>query len=848
MTLESVEPNRRQLPSVPEVIAAICQSFRQKEVVVFAGAGISFHSGVPMVSQLVPYLLEKLGLSEDVKTAVWNEVTGLQMPFEAFLEILQEHCDISQILSAFGGDGTQSDGIDPTIDHIFLAKLVKAGYLATIVTTNFDRLIERALQQEGMSAEEDYRLYYREEDLSRIDWAPESVRLVKIHGSIDDRESMVVTLRRIAGQLFSTSRKPVVDHVFSRGGHKKVLILGYSSSDFFDISPFIEALVENQKVVAYVEHSTVGASVEAISARETKNPFRLFADGYRIFCNTDELVRALWRNLFGEEWVEQSCAHSRRTLWRDSVDSWYSGLGDLRRRETISLMIAGKILFQGHNYDRARECLEKALEIGMPMNDIPLEGFLIGQIGHVAYLQGDKHTAHHYHCLALQISREIGDQSLEVRQLRELADVEVQYDDDYEAGRLRQQALQLAKEIGDRVEEAKILTILGTRCQTERKYVEAIDRYTYSLELLKKIGDKNGEISVACKLGSTCSGMGDLEAALQHYVYALKTSGDLGIRQSGRVDIYLALGAICEALDLVSDTIEYYQRALQSIREEGDKEGEVLLLPRLVFAHNRAGNQLLAQRYHEEAIEVAKARVAMQTSVSALCSIVGEYHKQAVRYAVESNEKLRFFEYLYNEYRLLGDLARAGESCRVAMATARELSFSKEEERFKRLLIGLRTDELWSRGRCAARRRTNMATIYHQVSINAPVAKVYEAISTTDGISTWWDKQTPVQTDRGLVLEHYPGPEHGVVQLRVVELVPDKRIEWECISTHPKSSPASVWTGTHFIFELADTGGATTVDFYQTGYDERSEFFEFNSSAWGQVLQNLKQVVESRHG
>lgn len=87
-----------------------------------------------------------------------------------------------------------------------------------------------------------------------------------------------------------------------------------------------------------------------------------------------------------------------------------------------------------------------------------------------------------------------------------------------------------------------------------------------------------------------------------------------------------------------------------------------------------------------------------------------------------------------------------------------------------------------------------MATIRHQVFINAPVAKVYEAISTPEGISTWWDKQTPIQTDRGLVLKHNPGPEHGVVQLRVVELVPNKRVEWECISTHPKSSPARLYS------------------------------------------------------
>jgi uncharacterized protein YndB with AHSA1/START domain len=147
-----------------------------------------------------------------------------------------------------------------------------------------------------------------------------------------------------------------------------------------------------------------------------------------------------------------------------------------------------------------------------------------------------------------------------------------------------------------------------------------------------------------------------------------------------------------------------------------------------------------------------------------------------------------------------------------------------------------------------------MAAIHHQVLINAPVGTVYEAISTADRIGTWWDKQTPTQTDLGLVLEHNPGPEHGVVKLRVVALVPNKRVEWECISTHPKSSPASAWTGTHFIFEMVerDNGAkpnqvrATSLDFYQTGYDERSEFFGSNNSAWAEVLQNLKQVVGSQ--
>jgi len=141
--------------------------------------------------------------------------------------------------------------------------------------------------------------------------------------------------------------------------------------------------------------------------------------------------------------------------------------------------------------------------------------------------------------------------------------------------------------------------------------------------------------------------------------------------------------------------------------------------------------------------------------------------------------------------------------------------------------------------------RLDMKTIQHELSIDAPVARVYDAIATADGISTWWDPQTPRQTDLGLVLEHNPGPEHGIVQLRVVDRVPNTRIEWECISTHPASSPASAWTGTHFIFELSGHDTATDLDFKQTGYDDSSAFFNTNKDAWGQVLQNLKRVVET---
>jgi hypothetical protein len=152
-----------------------------------------------------------------------------------------------------------------------------------------------------------------------------------------------------------------------------------------------------------------------------------------------------------------------------------------------------------------------------------------------------------------------------------------------------------------------------------------------------------------------------------------------------------------------------------------------------------------------------------------------------------------------------------------------------------------------------------MATIYHQVWVNAPATKVYEAISTAEGLSRWWGPHESSDTDAGLVVSHNPGPAHGVVRLKVLGRIQDRWVEWECISTHPKSSPASAWTGTHFVWEIsernnvaAESGGGqdgdrvTVLDFRHTGYDEHSEFFGRNNFAWGGVLQNLKQECESR--
>lgn len=85
--------------------------------------------------------------------------------------------------------------------HAGLAELAARGRLTAIVTTNFDRLIEIALNERGV-AYQVYRNAAGFEQLSALaGQSPGSLPIIKIHGSIEDASSLVDTLRqRMAGR------------------------------------------------------------------------------------------------------------------------------------------------------------------------------------------------------------------------------------------------------------------------------------------------------------------------------------------------------------------------------------------------------------------------------------------------------------------------------------------------------------------------------------------------------------------------------------------------------------------------------------------------------------------------
>ncbi len=131
-----------------------------------------------------------------------------------------------------------------------------------------------------------------------------------------------------------------------------------------------------------------------------------------------------------------------------------------------------------------------------------------------------------------------------------------------------------------------------------------------------------------------------------------------------------------------------------------------------------------------------------------------------------------------------------------------------------------------------------MPDIRHRVGIAAPQARVYEALSTIDGLSAWWTRHVEGDPQLGGRLSFYFGaPEPGAV-MEVVESDPDHGVAWRCVG-----GPED-WLDTKVRFKLAADEDETVVLFTQADWREPVDFMYHCSTKWGYFLLGLKAWLE----
>ena len=133
-----------------------------------------------------------------------------------------------------------------------------------------------------------------------------------------------------------------------------------------------------------------------------------------------------------------------------------------------------------------------------------------------------------------------------------------------------------------------------------------------------------------------------------------------------------------------------------------------------------------------------------------------------------------------------------------------------------------------------------MAEIRHNVVIKAAPEKIYEAVTTQEGLASWWAKQTIAKPETGFVNIFTFGTFRN--EMKVTNLVPNKKVEWQCISSIEE------WIGTNISFDLEEKDGRTILRFAHSGWRAVTDTFAGCNYDWGRFMTSLKSFCETGTG
>ncbi len=136
-----------------------------------------------------------------------------------------------------------------------------------------------------------------------------------------------------------------------------------------------------------------------------------------------------------------------------------------------------------------------------------------------------------------------------------------------------------------------------------------------------------------------------------------------------------------------------------------------------------------------------------------------------------------------------------------------------------------------------------MPDIRHRVAISAPLKSVYDALSTTEGISEWWTRDgVRGESSEGSKVGFYFGAPEPSAVMEVTRLDPNGHVNWNCVEG------ADEWVGTHLAFDLTHKDDETVVMFSHADWRSPSEFMAHCSARWAYFLLSLKSLVETGTG
>lgn len=139
-----------------------------------------------------------------------------------------------------------------------------------------------------------------------------------------------------------------------------------------------------------------------------------------------------------------------------------------------------------------------------------------------------------------------------------------------------------------------------------------------------------------------------------------------------------------------------------------------------------------------------------------------------------------------------------------------------------------------------------MVDIIHRIGIRSTTDKVYQALSTIQGLAHWWTNEIKGEEQVGgkitFTFRTTTGDIKGEMVMEVQKLQPGRHVSWQCIE-----GPAE-WMGTNITFDIEQQDDQVIIIFGHRNWKEAVDFTAHCSMKWAVFLLSLREYVETGNG
>ena len=144
-----------------------------------------------------------------------------------------------------------------------------------------------------------------------------------------------------------------------------------------------------------------------------------------------------------------------------------------------------------------------------------------------------------------------------------------------------------------------------------------------------------------------------------------------------------------------------------------------------------------------------------------------------------------------------------------------------------------------------------MNSYTNEFLIDTLTQKLYDAITTKQGLTKWWTEESEIYLHIGGIATFHFGQDTHTV-MKISKLVPNKEVVWKCVEQHSPRKDTDIadeWVGTTIRFSIKeDIDGKVKLFFTHEGLTSDLFCYEDCKNEWDYFLKSLETYLETGKG